>query len=200
MSTTVAFDENLIVDFGSLVPKVSDKEFAKFCRLNPEVRVERTSKGDLVIMPPTGGKTGIQNFELTGEFHAWVRKDGTGKGFDSSTVFSLPNGASRSPDLSWVRNERWQALTVKEQEGFPPLCPDFVLELRSPSDSLPKLKEKMEEYMANGATLGWLLDPLDRRIYIYQPNLPVRMLDNPLSLSGEPSLKGFVLELRSIWG
>ena len=200
MNATIAFErDNLVVDFGALVSRVSDEEFSEFCRLNPELRIERTSQGDLIIMPPTGGLTGAQNFELIGQFRVWVKHSGTGKGFDSSTVFSLPNGAKRSPDLSWVSNESWQALTPEEQAEFPPLCPDFVVELRSRTDALKNLKAKMEEYLENGARLGWIIDPIDRKFYVYRPGMTLQVLDNPQTVSGTPLLKGFVLDVRSLW-
>ena len=129
MSTTFALENGLVVDFSPLATKVSDEEFAELCRLNPELQIERTSEGELVIMAPSGGKTGLRNAKLIVVFGIWAEKDATGQSFDSSTLFSLPNGARRSPDLSWVRNERWDKLSAEEQEKFPPLCPDFVLSL-----------------------------------------------------------------------
>jgi len=199
VSATIAFDNGWVMDFSPLTTKVSDEQFTELCRRNPDLRIELTSEGDLIIMPPTGGKTGARNFYLTGKFSVWVEKDATGRGFDSSTEFTLPNGAKRSPDVSWVRLERWNALSDEEQEEFPPLCPDFVIELRSRSDRLKELQLKMEEYMANGAELGWLIDPFDRKIYVYRPRTPVEVLDNPGEISGEPLLKGFVLDVQSLW-
>ncbi len=189
----------LVLHFGPILKNLSDDEFFDFCLLNEDLRLELTSEGDLIIMPPTGGKTGHRNFNLIVKFGLWAERDGTGKGFDSSTIFSLPNGAKRSPDLAWVRNERWEALTEKEQEKFPPLCLDFVVELRSPSDSLRMLQNKMQEYIANGAQLGWLLDPFKKKAYIYRPQAPVEILDDPQMLSGEPLLKGFALDVRALW-
>ena len=199
MSATIAFDNGWVMDFSPLTTKVSDEQFTELCRRNPDLRIELTSEGDLIIMPPTGGKTGARNFYLTGKFSVWVEKDATGRGFDSSTEFTLPNGAKRSPDVSWVRLERWNALSDEEQEEFPPLCPDFVIELRSRSDRLKELQQKMEEYMANGAELGWLIDPFDKKIYVYRPRITVEVLDNPKEISGEPLLKGFVLDVQSLW-
>jgi len=199
VSATIAFDNGLVMDFSPLTTKVSDEQFTELCRRNPDLRIELTSEGDLIIMPPTGGKTGARNFYLTGKFSVWVEKDATGRGFDSSTEFTLPNGAKRSPDVSWVRLERWNALSDEEQEEFPPLCPDFVIELRSRSDRLKELQQKMEEYMANGAELGWLIDPFDKKIYVYRPRITVEVLDNPKEISGEPLLKGFVLDVQSLW-
>jgi Uma2 family endonuclease len=150
-------------------------------------------------MPPTGGETGRRNFTLIGHFSVWVEKDGTGIGFDSSTAFILPNGAKRAPDLAWLKRERWEALTRPEREAFPPLCPDFMVELRSPSDSLATLQAKMEEYLANGAALGWLIDPLEKQVYVYRPDLEMLCLNNPDTISGEPVLPGFVLEVQRLW-
>ena len=162
MSTTTSTTtelEPLVLHFSPLLKKWSEQEFYEFCRLNPELSLELTSEGDLIIMPPTGGKTGKQNLKLSVRLGSWAEGDGTGEAFDSSTVFTLPNGAKRSPDLSWVRKERWNQLSEKEQEQFPPLCPDFVVELRSPSDTIRALQDKMQEYIENGAQLGWLIDP-----------------------------------------
>src|SRR6266481_3882270 len=199
MSTTFALENGMVVDFSPLATKVSDEEFAELCRLNPELQIERTSEAELVIVAPTGGKTGIRNAKLTMAFGLWAERDGTGQNFDSLTLFSLPNGARRSPDLSWIRNERWEALSPQQQEQFPPLCPDFVVELRSKTDSLKSLTEKMEEYTANGAELGWLIDPLERKIHVYRPGLAAEILDDPETVSGESPLRGFVLDVRSLW-
>jgi Uma2 family endonuclease len=190
----------LLLHCTSTFRKMSDEEFFEFCRANPELRIERTAEGDLVIMPPTGGETGNRNFDLNVEFGIWARADGRGRGFDSSTGFILSNGAERSPDLAWVKHERWDALTAAQRAKFPPLCPDFVVELRSPSDDLESLQEKMEEYLANGAQLGWLIDPLERKVYIYRPTEAVRCLDDPPQVQGDPVLPGFVLETRWVWG
>lgn len=199
MSAVLNLENGLVVDFSSFVGKVSDEQYLEFCRHNPELRIERTAQGDLIIMPPTGGKTGTQNFYITGEFSAWVKRDRGGKGFDSSTEFSLPNGAKRMPDVSWVKNERWYALSEEQKKQFPPLCPDFVIELSSPSDRVKNLQEKMDEYMANGAQLGWLIDPSEKRIYVYRPGLPVEVLSDPKQISGEPLLRGFTLDVQALW-
>lgn len=182
-----------------ILRKLSEQDFYELCQANPDLRIELTKEGDLLLMPPTGGETGGRNFNLTTEFGVWVKFDKRGKGFDSSTGFTLPNGAKRSPDLAWVRRERWEALTREQRRIFPPLCPDFVVELRSPSDSLDVLKDKMQEYMDNGAQLGWLIDTKERKVYIYRQNAPIEVLDNPASVSGEPLLQGFVLEMDEIW-
>jgi Uma2 family endonuclease len=178
---------------------LSDDQFAELCRLNPDLRFEYTSMGDLLIMPPTGGDTGETNAALTADFVIWARKSQAGSVFDSSTGFMLPNGAKRSPDVSWVQRERWDALSPEERRGFVPLCPDFVLELRSPSDSLQSLRDKMAEYMENGARLGWLVDPLTRTVYVYRPGHEVERLDHPETLSGEAVLPGFMLSLAEVW-
>jgi len=189
----------LVLHFSPLLKKLNEQEFYEFCVLNKDLRLELTDEGDLIIMSPTGGKTGIRNFALIVAFGNWVNKDGSGKGFDSSTVFSLPNGAKRSPDLAWVRNERWESLKEEEQERFPPLCPDFVVELRSPSDSLRYLKGKMGEYIRNGAQLGWLIDPFEKKVHVYRPQTAAEVLDDPETVSGEQILHGFTLDVRALW-
>jgi Uma2 family endonuclease len=178
---------------------MSDEQFFDLCQLNRDLRLERTSQGDLVIMPPTGSETGGINFKLGGVFYHWVEADGTGVGFDSSTGFTLPNGAMRSPDLAWVKRERWEGLTPEQRKVFAPLCPDFVLELRSPSDALVTVQAKMQEYLDNGARLGWLIDPIEQKVYIYRPQTPVERLDNPQIISGDLVLPGFVLDLGRVW-
>jgi Uma2 family endonuclease len=189
----------IILHFGPVLKKISEREFFEVCLLNPELRLERTSEGDLIIMSPTGGKTGKRNFTLSVAFGLWAEADGTGVGFDSSTGFTLPNGAQRSPDLAWVRSEKWESLTEEEQEEFPPLCPDFVVELRSRTDKIDPLKDKMEEYIANGVELGWLIDPREKKVYVYRPQTEVVCLDDPETVSGDPVLAGFSLELKRIW-
>lgn len=199
IASAVTERQQIILHFGPILQKMSDQEFFEVCQLNRDWRIERTSEGDLVLMPPTGGQTGKRNFVLTGLFFAWVERDGTGIGFDSSTGFTLPNRAKRSPDLAWVKRSRWEQLTREEQEEFPPLCPDFVVELRSQSDALSPLQSKMQEYVKNGAQLGWLIDPLEKKVYIYRPASEVSCLENPQVLSGEPELPGFQLNLERIW-
>jgi Uma2 family endonuclease len=199
MTATVVHTQPLILHLTPTLRRMSDHEFFEFCRINQEWRIERTAGGDLLIMPPTGGETGRRNFTLIGAFSSWVEADATGIGFDSSTGFALPNGAKRSPDLAWISRSRWEALSEAERKEFPPLCPDFVVELRSPSDALDTLKAKMQEYMDNGARLGWLIDPPGRAVYIYRPNVAVIQLTNPQQIAGDPELPGFVLDLRRIW-
>ena len=183
-----------------LAAPLGDDDLFDLCAANRELRIERTSDGELVIMPPTGGETGRRNFELVGQFAAWVRKDGTGIGFDSSTgFFLLPNGAERAPDIAWVRTSRWEALSAAQRRKFPPLCPDFVIELRSASDALAAQQAKPEEYIACGACLGWLIDADEQRVYAYRPDRPLEVLDHVAELHGDPELPGLVLDLRSIW-
>jgi Uma2 family endonuclease len=200
MGKTLTFIETppLVLRLAPVID-MSDEQFFELCQLNRDLRLERTSQGDLVIMPPTGGEIGRTNFELTGLFEHWVHADGSGVGFDSSTGFTLPNGATRSPDLAWVKRKRWEALTPQQRQQFPPLCPDFVLELRSPSDALATVQAKMYEYLDNGAQLGWLIDPIEKKVYTYRPQAAVECLDNPQTISGDPVLPGFVLELGRVW-
>lgn len=201
MSATldISVTEPVVVHFEPSKLRMNDEEFFQFCQLNPELRIERTSGGDIIVMAPTGGKTGRRNARLIAAFVNWAEKEGSGQFFDSSTEFILPNGAGRAPDLSWIRNDRWFALTEKQQEQFPPLCPNFVVELRSPADRLEDLKTKMEEYVANGAQLGWLIDPLEQRVHIYRAGRPVEVLNDPEIVSGEPFLTGFDLDVQVLW-
>lgn len=178
---------------------MDDEEFFHFCRLNGDLRIERTAEGDIIIMAPEAGSSGRGSSKLNALFHQWSERDGTGQVFGSSTGFNLPNGATRSPDVAWVRNERLDALTDEQWQKFLPLCPDFVLELRSPSDSMGALHKKMEEYRENGAQLGWLLDPASKQVHIYRPGRAVEIVNDPTTLSGEPLLRGFVLEVPQIW-
>ncbi len=178
---------------------ITDDALFEFCRINRDLRIERTKEGELLIMSPTGGETGRRNFTLIGIFAAWSARNGTGVGFDSSTGFLLPNGAERSPDLAWVQRHRWDKLTADQRGRFVPLCPDFVVELRSPSDDLAELQAKMEEYRDDGAALGWLIDPEQRCVFVYRRGAPVERTDAPASLSGEPTLPGFVLDIAAIW-
>lgn len=176
----------------------SDEEFEQFCAENPDLRIEMTKEGEMIIMMPMTPSGGNREFELSGQFAAWVKANGTGLGFSPSTVFTLPNGAKRSPDVSWIRRERWDALTDEQKNSFTRICPDFVVELRSKSDRLKPLQAKMEEYLENGAQLGWLIDPKEKKVHVYRPGAPPEVLDNPTELSGEPLLKGFTLKLEGI--
>jgi Uma2 family endonuclease len=177
---------------------LTDDAFYELCRSNPDVKFERTATGELIVMSPTGGETGDRNRRLTQRLGNWTDADNSGLSFDSSTGFKLPNGAERSPDASWVRLDRWEALPPEQRRKFPPLAPDFVVELRSASDDLDVLQAKMQEYISNGVRLGWLINPQDRQVEIYRPDQPVELLQSPQSLSGESVLPGFVLDLSRI--
>jgi Uma2 family endonuclease len=187
---------NFIVDVHSVL--TGDK-FDQLCRDNPDLRMELTAKGELILTSPTGSKTGLMNSEINRQVANWAKDDGTGLVFDSSTLFRLPNGARRSPDVSWIKRDRWNALTREQQEDFAPLCPDFVIELRSRSDNLPPLEEKMLEYIANEAQAAWLIDPLRKRVYIYRTARKTEVLENPDIVSGDPELPGFMLNIGNVW-
>ena len=178
---------------------MTEEQFVEFCAQNDELRIERTAEGALEIMPPTKGYTGNQNADITTDLTIWARQDGSGYVFDSSEGFTLPNGAIRSPDASWVLRSRLDALTEEDRQGFWRICPDFVIEIRSASDRLSTLQAKMQEYIDNGARLGWLVDPIGRRAYVYRPGAAVEVLDNPQTLSGDPELAGFALDMGAIW-
>jgi Uma2 family endonuclease len=189
---------DLRLDFGVYLEMTED-DFADFCARNGDLRIERTKEGDILIMPPTFSKSGEYNLKLAVEFGNWMKQDGSGVGFGSSAGFTLPNGAIRTPDLSWIRSERWAALAPESAAKFAHICPDFVVEIRSDTDRLTTVKLKMSEYIENGAQLGWLIDPIDRRVYMYRPNAEVEVLQDPETVSGEPVLSGFVLALASVW-
>lgn len=179
---------------------VTQEQFAGLAASNPELRLERTAKGELIVNPPTGWETGKRNSRISGELYLWWRNAGEpGEVFESSTGFILPNGATRAPDASWISPERWDALTPEQKGTFANICPDFVVELRSDSDTLKSLQEKMREYVENGAKLGWLIDPQNRTAEIYRPGLEVEVLSSPAEVSGEDVLPGFVLDLRRVW-
>ncbi len=179
--------------------KFTEEEFWEFCRQNDEMRIEMTKEGDVIVMPPTGSETGDRNAEITMQLRNWSKKDKEGKSYDSSTGFKLPNGATLSPDASWVRKERIEQFTTEQREKFLPLCPDFVIELRSASDSLKELQEKMAEYIENGARLGWLINPKEKKVHIYRSSGEIEVLQNPNTVSGEDILRDFALNLTEIW-
>jgi Uma2 family endonuclease len=181
------------------VIELTEDQFFEFCQINRDLRIERTAEGDLVIMPPEGGETGNRSVLLGSFLTQWALQDGTGVTFGSSTGFILPNGAMRAPDAPWVRRSRLATLTADQKQKFLPLCPDFVAEMRSPSDRLRSVQEKMQEYVDNGAQLGWLIDPPNRAVYVYRPSHPVERLEHPTTISGEAVLPGFTLDLRTIW-
>lgn len=180
-------------------PDLSDEDFFQLCAANSDLRLERTAEGEIVIMAPAGGASGNRNFNIVGTLAAWAQRDGRGIGFDSSTGFRLLNSAVLAPDAAWVRRERLVALSAEQLERFLPLAPDFVIELRSPSDRLPVLEAKMAEYAANGVRLGWLIDPFARTVKVYRPGWEPELLTGPERISGDPELPGFVLELEEIW-
>ena len=179
--------------------KLTSEQFYQLCEENPDLKLERSANGELIVMPPTGGETGKRNLTAGAQLWTWNEQTELGEAFDSSTGFTLPNKADRSPDASWVEKSRWSALTPEQREKFIPLCPDFVIELVSPSDSLKKSQEKMQEYMENGCRLGWLINRKKREVEIYRPGQDVEVLQSPLTLSGENVLPGFVLNLQKIW-
>lgn len=178
---------------------LTEEQFEELCQDNPDVRVELTAKGELVIMPPTGYDSGWRNSELNYQVSSWSRRDKTGIVFDSQTMFTFPNGAKRMPDVSWIRKEKTLHLTAEDKKGFARVTPDFVIELRSPSDDLEDLKDKMIEYIENGVRLGWLIDPLEKRVHIYRPEREPEILDDPETISGEDVLAGFTLNVREVW-
>ncbi|NET70570.1 MAG: Uma2 family endonuclease [Sphaerospermopsis sp. SIO1G2] len=176
------------------------EQFYHLCAENPDLKLERNAKGELIIMPPTGGETGRSNVNLIFQLAAWNEVTELGEVFDSSTGFTLPNGADRSPDVSWVEKSRWCGLSAEQKEKFIPLCPDFAIEIMSPSDSLKKVQEKMREYIVNGCRLGWLINRKKQEVEIYRPGKEVEVLKLPKTLSGEDVLPGFVLNLEKMWG
>ena len=179
--------------------QLSDEQFFQLCQDNRDLRLERSAKGDLIIMPPTGGETGNSNAGITAQLWLWNNLHKLGVVFDSSTGFKLPNGADRSPDAAWIPLEKWQALTPQQKERFLPLSPDFVIELMSPSDNLETARKKMQEYLDNGTRLGWLINRKTREVEIYRQGQAVEILTNPESLSGENMLPEFSLNLTLIW-
>jgi Uma2 family endonuclease len=179
--------------------RMSDEEYYRFCAANPDFRIERTAKGEIVIMPPTGGEISHRNAGLTAQLYTWARREGRGKDFDSNVEYILPSGAARSPDASWVLRSRLAMLPAEQKQKFPPLCPDFVVELRSPSDRLPRVQAKMREWIDNGAKLGWLIDPTTRTVYVYRPGETTERLVDPRRVEGEPPVDSFVLEMAGIW-
>ena len=174
---------------------LSDEQFYQLCQVNQNWQLEQTAQGELLVMPPVGAISGNRESDLNADLVIWNRQTRLGKVFSSSTIFTLPNGGKRSPDVAWIANERWDALTLEEQEKFAPICPDFVIELRSRSDSLSQLHSKMQEYLNSGLKLGWLINPQDQQVEIYRPNQGVEIVSLPTELSGETVLPGLILEL-----
>lgn len=176
---------------------LTDEVFERLCQQNPELRLERTAQGELIVMPPAGSESSRQNLSLSAQLWQWNQQTKLGVTFDSSAGFTLPNGAIRSPDAAWIEKTRWERLTPEQQRKFAPLCPDFV-ELKSPSDDLPPLQAKLQEYIDNGAQLGWLIDPDGQQVYVYRPGQPVQVGDRPNTLSGNPVLPHFVMDFTLI--
>ncbi|WP_310481102.1 Uma2 family endonuclease [Chamaesiphon sp. VAR_48_metabat_403] len=200
MTTLLIQTDNtpITVNFPAIVT-MTQAQFYEFCQANQELRIERTAQGEVIVMPPAFSDTGNRNFNIAAQLGVWTEHNGTGIGFDSSAGFTLPNGATRSPDASWIKLERWNALTAAEQASFAPICPDFAIELRSASDTLTSLQTKMQEYIDNGVSLGWLIDRKNCQVYIYRPDRSPEVLDRPEFVTGDPELPGFVLRMEKIW-
>jgi Uma2 family endonuclease len=201
MTTNLPVATEIIPMVLQLQPAIAltDDQFYELCQLNGDFRIERNAAGELVIMSPTGSETDQHNFDIIVQLGIWTKQDGTGVGFGSSGGFTLPNGAVRSPDAAWIKRDRWEAIPPELRKKFAPICPEFVIELRSESDNLRILQDKMQEYIDNGTQLGWLIDRKQRRVFIYRFNIAVEVLDNPKTLYGEPLLPGFVLDLSQVW-
>ncbi|MCC3406851.1 MAG: Uma2 family endonuclease [Microcoleus sp. PH2017_10_PVI_O_A] len=189
--TQITLDLNPII-------KLTEEQFYLLCQENPDLKLERNAKGELIVMPPTGGETGKRNVKLIVQLALWNEQTQLGEVFDSSTGFTLPNKADRSPDVSWVEKSRWEALTAQQREKFIPLCPDFVIEILSPSDSLKKTQDKMQEYIDNGCRLGLLINRKKQQVEIYRPDRELEVLQAPQTVSVDV-LPGFTLNLRQIW-
>jgi Uma2 family endonuclease len=181
------------------IASMSHEQFYEFCLANRDLRIERTATGEVVIMPPVFSDTGNRNIKISQQLANWADQSGLGEAFDSSTSFTLPNGATRSPDASWIKLSRWNALSDEQKASFAPICPDFVIELRSSSDTLSSLQDKMQEYVDNGALLGLLIDRKNQTVHVYRPNQTPEVLDAPSSVSAEPELPGFTLQMAKIW-
>jgi Uma2 family endonuclease len=192
---------SLKVDLSALMilPEMNEEQFYEFCRSNADLRIERSAQGEVIVMPPTFADTGNRNNKLSYQVTRWAEENETGEVFDSSAGFTLPNGATRSPDVSWIQFDRWNALTAEQQASFAPICPDFVIELRSGSDTLKGLQEKMREYIENGVALGLLIDRKKKNVYCYRADGSVLVLNNPLVVSCDPELPGLTLQMAKIW-
>ncbi len=198
MTVAVAKETHLLpLDISTL--NFTAEQFKQLCAANPERSLELTANGELIVMPPVGGESGRGEFKLGGQLFTWNEATELGEAFSSSTIFILPDGSQRSPDVAWVERSRWEALTKEERKKFPPLAPDFVIELRSETDRLPPLQSKMLEYRDNGVRLGWLINPAQKQVEIYRLGREVEVLQSPTTLSGEDILPGFVLNLAKIW-
>ena len=199
--TKLSVKSPLAVDISAFVPqpKMTDEQFYEFCRSNPELRIERSAEGELIVMPPAFSDAGGQNAEIAIDLGIWARHDGTGKVFDSSSGFTLPNGALRSPDVAWIKFSRWDALSPAQKASFAPISPDFVIELRSPSDTLSGRQSKMQEYIDNGVRLGLLIDRKQRRVHLYRPEREPQVLVDPEQASCEPEIPGLAFHMAHIW-
>ena len=195
----VLYPEVVTLHLPSKGDSISDQEFLRLCELNDPLNFERNSDGSVSVMTPSGAEAGGQNFEIAGQLRNWAKKDRKGKGFDSNSLFKLPNNAIRCPDASWILLERWNAVPRDERKGAAPIVPDFVIELKSPSDRMAQLRKKMREYIEVGVRLGWLIDPDAKVVEIYRPGAEVEILNNPEFVSGDPELAGFELALAEIW-
>jgi len=197
--TQIQDDAYIGPDLINITQPVTHEQFEQLCRKYRKLRLELTSTGELIVMPPTGAETARLNFNLLCQLGVWSRQDSSGICFSEAAGFILPNGAIRAPDAAWVKREKWDRLTDQQKKRFAPWCPDFVMELRSPSNSLSELHNKMLEYMETGTSLGWLIDPFKRQVYVYRPNEEVVVLDNPETVSADPLLPGFTLNLTELW-
>jgi Uma2 family endonuclease len=186
------------IQMAPVLPLTQD-QFFDLCQQNRKLRLERTANGELILMPPAGGDSSSQSLSIAAQLYAWSKRIGKGRVFDSSAGFILPNGANRSPDAAWLTDEQLATITPEQMRKFPPVCPYFLVESLSPSDSLTQTQAKMEEYLANGTKLGWLIDPSKNQVHVYRPGQPVQVLDNPQTLAGDPELPGFVLDLEPVW-
>lgn len=181
------------------IAQMTTQQFYEFCLANRYLRIERTATGEVVVMPPAFSDTGHRNLKIAQQIANWAEKDGTGEAFDSSAGFTLSNSAIRSPDASWIKSERWNALTDEQKASFAPICPDFVIELKSASDRLSTLQSKMQEYIDNGAILGLLIDRKAKTVHLYRPQQAPQILENPVEVQGDPELPGFTLKMSKIW-
>lgn len=198
LKTDVVNHSEIVIKLRPDTP-LSDDEFFDFCQKFPIEHVEQTAEGEIIIMPPTGFETGDSNSELNMQLRIWSKKDGRGRTTDSNGGYILPNGAKRAPDAAWILKTRVDQIPKKKRAKFLPLCPDFIVEMTSPSDGLKDVQEKMREYIENGAQLGWLIHAKTKQIFVYRPDSEVETLENPETVSGEPLLTDFKLDVREIW-
>lgn len=198
-ATETVLETDAAVTLKARALDLTDERFFELCQDNRDLRLELTAEGELVVMGPATSETGWRNAKITFRLCQWAEQDGTGLCFDSSAGFTLPKGAKVSPDASWIRKERYEALTEEERDRFAPICPDFVVELRSKTDRLSRLQARMVEYVENGAQLGWLIDRTARRVYVYRLGEEVETLDAPETVTGDPLLPGFRLQLEELW-